>query len=354
MNYQIIDVNLNRLREGLKICEDISRFHYEDQKLLLSLRKIRFRILPLIKKIEVKVLPFRKSEKDLGRGKEFDWAKRENIANLFLTNIKRAEEACRALEEFSKIRKSYGIKPLNSEKWLNFKEVRFTLYDLEKEFIKKYGKDLILHLYAILDLESLSTFFKKIPPLSELGFILATGSDVIQFRGKKDALTIELFRQAEEIKKGIEKVKKKVLFLINDRIDICLACGADGVHLGKKDIPLKRAREILPEKIVGATIRNLKDLKLAAESGCDYVGCGSVFPSPTKPIAPVIGLKRLKMVVKRSSLPVVAIGGINQKNLPEVLKTGVAGVALVSALFSEGKIRENLKKIRKIIKRYSA
>lgn len=354
MNYQIIDVNLNRLREGLKICEDIIRFHYEDQKLLLPLRKIRFLIRPIIRKMELKVLSFRKSEKDLGRGKEFDWMKREDIANLFLANIKRAEEACRALEEFSKIRKPYGIKLLNAEKWSEFKEVRFTLYDLEKEFIKKYGKNLILHLYAILDWESLSNFFKKIPPLSELGFILATGSDVIQFRGKKDALTIELLRQAEEIKKGIEKVKRKTLFLINDRIDVCLACGADGVHLGKKDIPLKKAREILPEKIIGATIRSLKDLKRAEESGCDYVGCGSVFPSPTKPSAEVIGLKRLKIIVKRSSLPVVAIGGINQKKLPEVLKTGVAGVALVSALFSEGKIRENLKKVRKIIKRHFA
>ncbi|MEO0116579.1 MAG: thiamine phosphate synthase [candidate division WOR-3 bacterium] len=349
MNYRIIDVNLNRLREGLKVCEDLLRFHYEDQKLLFSLRKIRSLLLPLMKKIEPEVIPFRLSERDLGRGREFDWTERKEISALFLANIKRAQEASRVLEEFIKIS---GIKLPRLEKRPDFKAIRFLLYDLEKEFIQRWGKKLFLRVYAILDFGSLANFFSKIPPLSELGFLLATASDAIQFRGLKDASSWELFRQAEEIKKGIEKVKRKVLFLINDRVDLCLASGADGVHLGKEDIPLERAREILPEKIIGATVRNLKDLNFAERSGCDYVGCGSVFPSPTKPEAKVIGLERLKMIVRRSSLPVVAIGGINQKNLPQVLKTGVAGVAFVSAIFSGGRVRENLREIKKIIKGY--
>jgi thiamine-phosphate pyrophosphorylase len=337
--YRIIDVNLNRLREGLKTCEDIIRFHYEDKKLLASLRKIRLSLLPLAKRIGSEVIPFRATEKDLGKKEDFDQLRRKDIADIFFANIKRAEEACRTLEEFGRLRMET----------LPFKKTRFALYELEKEFAQRYGKRLKLNLYAILDIESLPKFFKKVPPLSELGFILANGCDVIQFRGRKDVSTQELLKGAEETKRGIEKAKRRVLFLINDRIDIALACGADGVHLGKEDIPWQKARELLPDKIIGATVRNLSDLRIAEESGCDYVGCGSVFPSPTKPSAKVIGLERLRRIVERSSRPVVAIGGINPNNLQKVLKTGVCGVALLSALFANGKLRENLSKVKRIM-----
>ncbi len=340
---RIIDLNLNRLREGLKISEDILRFHYQDKKLLLDLRKIRQKLLPIMREIEVKVIPFRASEKDLGRRKEFDKIKRRDIFDLFSANIKRAEAAARILEEFFKIK-----EPRHSSL---FKEARFALYDLEKEFHQKYSKPLTLTIYTILDIESLSAFFPKVPPLSSLGYILATASDAIQLRGKKDSSSRELLKQASAVKRGIKQTKRDVKFIINDRVDICLAVGADGVHLGKEDMPLKKARELLPEKVIGFTVRNLTDLKMAEMSGCDYVGCGSVFPSPTKPRAPVIGLKRLKSIVEKSSIPVVAIGGINRKNLPQVLKTGVAGIACVSAIFGDGQIEKNLLALRQAINR---
>ncbi len=345
---RIIDVNLNRLREGLKVCEDILRFHYEDKELLFPLRKIRQSLFPYLQEIEKILLPFRKSEIDLGRGEKFDKGKRKDIREIFSVNIKRCEEACRVLEEVYKIKTGKG-SPF-------FKSARFSLYDLEKSFHLRYGKTLNLQIYAILDVVSLKNFFSQVPPLSELAYRLATGADVIQLRGRKDSSTSELLRQAISVKRGIEKAmaeggaqpRREVKFIINDRIDISLSCDADGVHLGKGDIPPLKAREILPEKIIGWTVRNKRDLKIAEKSGCDYVGCGSVFPSPTKPSAPVIGLKGLRAIVRESSLPVVAIGGINLKRLPSVLKTGVSGVALSSALLANGEIEKNLAKMRKI------
>ncbi len=341
---RIIDVNANRLREGLKVCEDILRFHYEDEILLSDLRRVRHNLLSILNEEVKEVIHFRQVVKDLGRRGEFDKRRRRDITDIFSANLKRVEEALRVLEEFYKIKESKIARI--------FKEARFSVYDLEKRFFARYGRDFSLRIYSIIDIVSLKDFFTSPPPLRELGYILADGSDVIQFRGRKDATTSELLRQALAVKEGIARAKRGVKFLINDRIDICLAVGADGVHLGKNDIPPQRAREILPAGIIGWTVRSLRDLHLAERAGCDYVGCGSVFPSPTKPSAKVCGIKGLQEVVKKSSLPVVAIGGINLENLATVIKTGVAGVASVSALFAGGKIKENLLAFRREWRRY--
>ena len=126
---RIIDVNINRLTEGLRVVEEIIRFEIEDISLLASSRKIHNRLTKIIKKFRLTIVPFRKSETDLGRSDKFDKLKRQNLNDVLFANLKRAEEATRVLEEITKI---------NDPKLSSFfKEVRFSLYDLEKTVVIK-------------------------------------------------------------------------------------------------------------------------------------------------------------------------------------------------------------------------
>jgi hypothetical protein len=131
MNSQnrIIDVNINRLTEGLRVVEEIIRFEFEDKKLLNSIRRIHNRLTRTIKNYRKAIIPFRNSETDLGRSDKFDKLKRQNLHDVLFANIKRAEEAARVLEEIIKID--------NPKLSAFFKEIRFSLYDLERNVVIK-------------------------------------------------------------------------------------------------------------------------------------------------------------------------------------------------------------------------
>lgn len=142
-----------------------------------------------------------------------------------------------------------------------------------------------------------------------------------------------------------------VTFIVNDHLDIALAAGADGVHVGQEDLPAPVARKLLGTgKILGVTAADEKEARLAAEAGADYIGCNAVFPTPTKTnTGPAIGLEGLRRLVESVAIPVVAIGGINEGNAGEVMATGVAGIAVVSAIVSAEDPMKAAKKLREII-----
>lgn len=125
--------------------------------------------------------------------------------------------------------------------------------------------------------------------------------------------------------------------MINDRIDVALACDADGVHVGQSDMPARIVRTLLgPEKIIGVSCKTPEQAQKAWIDGADYIGCGGIYPTNTKANNLTIGLDGLKVVCLASKLPVVAIGGINTSNACVVMEMGVPnlkGVAVVSALF---------------------
>ena len=129
---------------------------------------------------------------------------------------------------------------------------------------------------------------------------------------------------------------RKVPLLINDRVDIALAAGADGVHLGQDDLPLPEARALLgPDRILGATSHTVEEALRAQAEGADYLGVGAMFPTGTKTDTVPTSADTLKAICAAVSIPVVAIGGINAENLPTLAGTGIAGAAVVSAIFSQ-------------------
>jgi len=138
-----------------------------------------------------------------------------------------------------------------------------------------------------------------------------------------------------------------VPFVINDAVDIAIACGADGVHVGQEDMAVREARRLLgPGKIVGATCKTVEQAVRAREDGADYIGSGAIFPSVAKPGAMAISLETLKDICDAAKIPVVAIGGISYENCDALAGTGVAGAAVVSAIFAQPDIEEAARKMK--------
>ena len=127
-----------------------------------------------------------------------------------------------------------------------------------------------------------------------------------------------------------------VPFVVNDDVEVALAVDADGVHVGQSDMACAKARELLgPEKIVGVSAETVEEARLAEADGADYLGVGAVFPTGSKDDAEVVGVERLKDICAAVSIPVVAIGGLTLENLGELAGTGIAGIAVISAIFAQ-------------------
>jgi thiamine-phosphate pyrophosphorylase len=160
---------------------------------------------------------------------------------------------------------------------------------------------------------------------------IAGGADTIQFR-QKTGSTRDLIRVARDMKRACEEAG--ATFLVNDRVDVAIASGADGVHLGQADFPIPMARELLGEgRIIGGSASTLEEARKCLAEGADYIGFGPVYPTGSKAdAAPASGVDLLAEVSGTAGRPVIAIGGIGIANLPEVLRAGAHGIAVISAV----------------------
>jgi len=179
---------------------------------------------------------------------------------------------------------------------------------------------------------------------------IKAGVKIVQYRDK-EVSTKSMIEEAKKIKEECDR--NNVLFIINDRIDICLAVGADGVHVGQDDMPYDIARKLLPDKIIGLTAHNVDEAIEAEKLGADYIGVSPIFETTTKLDAgPAAGIELIKHIKDKIKIPFVAIGGINQENLDGVLKAGAKSVAIMSALLTKDDVEEEAKKLISKIRNY--
>jgi len=177
---------------------------------------------------------------------------------------------------------------------------------------------------------------------------LKAGIRAIQFREKKMSAA-KMLETAKKIRKMCNDFD--ATFIVNDRVDIAMASGADGVHVGQDDIPAEEVRKIF-DGIVGVSVNTVEEA-LKAEKYADYIGAGPVFRTETKKDArELIGLKGLRKIVNSVSIPVIAIGSINSENVLKVLETGVDGVAVISAIASSKNPENEAKKLLEIVRNY--
>ncbi len=176
------------------------------------------------------------------------------------------------------------------------------------------------------------------------------GVTVVQLR-EKNVSSRKFLEIACEIKKITSR--HNIPLIINDRIDIAFACDADGIHLGASDLPISVARAILGKnKIVGASAATREEALSLEAQGADYLGIGAIFPTSTKIDADKVSLNDLAEIKSIVRIPIVAIGGIDLGNIDSVMKTGIDGVAIVSAIMAQPDLTEAARNIVEMLKKY--
>ena len=204
-----------------------------------------------------------------------------------------------------------------------------------------------LRLYLVTNRyqDSLESFLEKVETACR------SGVTIVQLR-EKNLTTNQYYQLAKQVKEITDAYQ--VPLIIDDRLDVCLAVDAAGLHIGDDELPVPVARKVLgPEKILGVTAKTVKRALEAEEGGANYLGTGAIFPTTTKENAPITLISTLKTICQRVAIPVVAIGGLTSENIEQLIGTGIAGVAVVRDLMQaediEAKTQAFLTKLDDII-----
>ncbi|MBP7733046.1 MAG: thiamine phosphate synthase [Caldisericia bacterium] len=209
-------------------------------------------------------------------------------------------------------------------------------------------KQFDLTLYAVTD----KCLIGRKPFLEAVEEAIAGGSTMIQLR-EKNLSTKDFLQTANQVHQLCQKFNLPLI--INDRADIALACKADGLHIGQDDLPLKIAREILgADKIIGVSVSTPAQALNAEKDGADYVGVGTIFSTGTKIDAQKVDFKTLEEIRNIITIPVVAIGGINERNALQLVKSRIHGIAVVSAIFGYEDIVNHTKLMKQLAKEVTA
>ena len=337
--YRIIDANINRASEALRVLEEWARLGKDSIQLTEKLKKIRHEINECFSSYSNLIFS-RDTVNDVGTNIE-NASKRNSIKDLIRANCKRLEESLRVLSEYSQ---------LLSVEVQGLERCRYEIYTIEKELIKN-EKIFRLHNACLYLVTNRDGFGSDKEFLSVIEKSTEGGVDIIQLREKNEN-EFKILKLAKEIKSLIKNTN--VLFIINDRIDIALAADADGVHLGQDDLPIIDARKITPEGfIIGLSTHSIEQGGgLINQTPIpDYVGIGPVFPTPTKPNYKATGLEYVKWASENlKEIPWFAIGGINETNIDKVVGAGASRVAVVRAIMNADDPRNTVTNLKKSLR----
>lgn len=322
--YRILDANLNRCTEGLRVTEEHLRFVCEDAHLSSICKELRHDLASCMQAIPASALhAARDVSGDVGTHITTDSEERRgDIKSVVTANLKRVAQSLRSLEEYTKL--------LAPQLAAELEALRYRSYTLERSISLLYASQQRLdsaYLYVLIDgRESLDAFEQTAT------LLLHNDVDVLQLRDKRLS-DRELLERAQTLRRLTRDAAR--LFVMNDRIDLALASGADGVHLGQDDLSVGMARRILgPDVLIGVSTHAIEQAREAVLDGANYIGCGPTFPSQTKSFEAFPGLDYLRQVAAEIALPAFAIGGIDCDNITDVCETGFSRVAASNTILS--------------------
>jgi len=340
---RIVDANLNRIGEGLRLLEDTARLLLDNAALSQQLKSMRHRLEVSDPALKQRLLQARNAAGDVGINLQAaEQAADRDLASTVIANTRRVQQSLRVIEEMAKI----PAIQLDSEV---FKKARFDLYTIERELtsrlLRRDKVECLRGLYAVIDTARLKGCGHK--EMAEQ--LIEGGASAIQLRDKTTPKN-ELLPIAIELQ--VLCAEKGVLFIVNDHLDIALAAAADGLHIGPEDLPLVDARRLLPiDRIIGYSATSADQATAAEEGGADYVAASGVFATDSKEAVEPIGLSGLRQISNRVKIPVVAIGGINPDNAAEVLAAGAVAIAAISALLGAESPVEAARQMAEIIEK---
>jgi thiamine-phosphate pyrophosphorylase len=314
--YRILDANLDRAREGLRIIEEWCRFGLNQVEATAQLKQWR-QTLGGWHKPEMRAA--RDTLGDLGTGLTHPQEEeRTSLTQVLQVNFARVQEALRVLEEYGKL--------YSAEMGRDCKHIRYQIYALESQ---------LLGYQRFQKLQQARCYLVSAPAdnlLAVAEAALQGGLDILQYREKAadDLVRLPLAQQLRDLCH-----RYGALFIINDRVDLALAVEADGVHLGQTDLPIATARQLLgSHRIIGRSTTSPEEMESAIADGADYIGVGPVYATPTKPDKAAAGLDYVGYAAAYATVPWFAIGGIDAENLNQVLEAGAERVAVVRAIMA--------------------
>lgn len=312
--YRILDANLDRAREGLRIIEEWCRFGLQNADLAGECKDMR---QDLASWHSPELRAARDTPGDPGTEMTHPQEeKRSSILTLLQANFCRVEEALRVIEEYGKL---YHVQMGSA-----FKQMRYRVYTLESNLLAYRRRQQLEQAKLYLVTSANDKLFSIVESAVEGGLTL------VQYRDKNTD-DCERLRIARKLRQICHEYG--ALFIMNDRVDLALAVEADGVHLGQQDIPISLARQLLgPHRLIGRSTTNPEEMERAIAEGADYIGVGPVYETPTKAGKAAAGLSYVRYAAEHSSVPWFAIGGIDMHNLNEVLECGAERVAIVRAI----------------------
>ncbi len=338
---RILDANANRAREAARVMEDAARFVLNDAKLAGDLKQFRhdFRRavdhLPARYALEL----HRDTPGDVGTALSTDSeTRRQSVQAVAVAAGKRLSEALRCLGE-------YG-KTLDGDFAGAIEALRYRGYDLETRLHRAMGAGRVSQWRLCVLLTADQCVHHDWLDVAEAA--VAGGADCVQLREKQ----IEAGELCDRAARLIERIDRQAAVIINDRVDVALATGADGVHLGTDDLPLDAARQLAGRSLwIGASTHSLAEAKRAVAGGADYCGVGMVFSSSTKQRRRS-GLAYVRRFVERyAHVPHLAIGGIGPDNIDQVVGNGAKGVAVSASVCGAAKPRQVARRLRRALDR---
>ncbi len=340
---RLVDANVNRAAEGMRVLEDVARFRFDNRRLSSQFRNMRHEIRDFFRERHRTLLASRDSVNDVGKLTSMFQISdtREDIKDTVISCFKRVQESFRALEE---ILKAEGLYDAGKK----IEQMRFDVYSLEPEMVSLFSRRLGHGIYAILG-EKFSCGRTNVQVAQKLA---KAGVDIIQYREKLTDKTLrQILRECREIRKITADAG--ITFIVNDHVHIALMVEADGIHQGQDDLPVKEVRKIAPDMMIGCSTHSPEQAEKAVRDGADYIGVGPIFPTRTKEdVCDAVGLEYLDHVVSNHAVPFVAIGGIKRHNLRQVLAHGARTVCLVTEIIGAPDIEKTVQEIKNITGEY--
>lgn len=324
----LIDANLNRCREGLRVLDDIARFLLTNERLCTQIKQLRHELVTAEERLKQAVpnlLHHRNVEADAGTSISVDGEMRKSrVAELAAANVRRVQEALRSLEEFGKLHSTAFAEQI--------RQLRYRSYQMEQQlaeacatFQRQQLPQLESARVYVLITESLSRL-----PWKETVQASVTEGGILQLR-EKGLSASELIRRSRWFVSACREAS--CLAIINDRADIAAMASADGVHLGQTDASVADVRQLLTApQITGLSTHDPSQLTAAMQTPADYFGAGPVFSSGTKRFDEFAGLDYIRHVATTADRPWFAIGGITMKNVAAVAAAGATRVAVCGAV----------------------
>ena len=322
--YRIIDANFNRAREAARAIEEFCRFVLNSAPLTERAKQLRHELSASVGRLDAgRLAASRDTLGDVGAGRNVDARlERGTLDDSLTAACKRLSEALRVLTEVIRIHDQSLAQRIE--------KLRYAAYTLEKDIVvssrasEKYRR---VRLYLVITSEL------PVEVLSLTGKCAGAGADCIQLRSKTMP-DDKLFALAVEFVKMCKDAG--ALSVINDRTDIAVAAGADGVHLGQNDLPVQQARALqLAPLVIGKSTHSLDQLRAACAENPTYAALGPVFVTGTKPAVPAVGLEYVRQaqgILADTGVGHVAIGGITLDNVEKVLAAGARTIAVCAAV----------------------